>query len=145
MNQSKIETGQPEPQHNSEPKADNKQVSPSIANAFVSGSRVLYLSLKKQPFEVMVTGEKNEEFRKRSNWIMSRLYEKNGRQKHYNYVKFVNGYGNDKPYFICKYEGVFECYMKVAKHSYSNGLVVEGIGKGDFIILCGNIVELGNV
>lgn len=111
----------------------------------VSGSHVLYLSLKKKPFDVMITGEKNEEFRKRSTWIMSRLYDNAGKQKHYDYIKFVNGYGNDKPYFICKYEGVFECYMKVAKHSYSNGLIVDGINKGDFIILCGEIIERGNV
>jgi hypothetical protein len=126
-------------------KDDGLHVSPACIKHNVSGSRVLFLSLKKQPFDVMITGEKNEEFRKRSAWIMSRLYDNIGKPKHYDYIKFVNGYGNDKPYFICKYEGVFECYMKVTKHSYSNGLTVDGIGKGDFIILCGKIIERGNV
>jgi hypothetical protein len=106
----------------------------------LSGCRILHLTLSKIPFEVMVTGEKQEEFRKNSDWIRSRLFE-----KEYDYIKFANGYGSDKPYFICKYEGFMECYMNVAERKYSNGLSITGIGKGDFIIYCGDIVERGNI
>ena len=38
MNQSTKEIGQPEQEPNNEQKADEKQVSPSIANALVGGS-----------------------------------------------------------------------------------------------------------
>jgi hypothetical protein len=109
--------------------------------------KTLHLTLSKKPFEVMVTGEKKEEFRKGSDWIVSRLFSDwgNGVQKEYDVIKFVNGYGSDKPYFICKYDGFVECYMDVAKATYSNGLVVEGMGKGDFVILCGEIIEKGNL
>ena len=93
----------------------------------------------------MVTGEKQEEFRKNSDWIRSRLFDKEDNEKEYDYIKFVNGYGADKPYFICKYEGFMECYMDAAKRKYSNGLSITGIGKGDFIIYCGAIVESGNL
>lgn len=107
--------------------------------------KTLHLTLKKEPFDVMVTGEKHEEFRKGSDWIESRLFGDNWQPKEYDVIKFVNGYGATKPYFICKYEGFMECYMNVTTREYSNGLKIEGIGKGDFIILCGEIIEKGNL
>lgn len=108
-------------------------------------NRTLNLTLNKKAFEVMVTGEKPEEFRKGSDWIRSRLMHSDGTYKRYHQIKFVNGYGSDKPYFICKYEGFLECYMEVAERIYSNGLTVSGIGRGDFIIYCGDILETGNI
>jgi hypothetical protein len=108
--------------------------------------KTLHLSLKKAAFDVMVTGEKQEEFREGSDWIISRLLEPNWEKvKEYDLIKFVNGYGAHRPYFICKYKGFFECYMDVATREYSNGLKIEGIGKGDFVILCGDIIEYGNL
>jgi hypothetical protein len=106
---------------------------------------ILHLTLSKGPFDVMVTGEKKEEFRKNSDWIRSRLFDKLGVEKKYDYIKFVNGYGKNKPYFICEYVDFVECYMDVAERKYSNGLIVTGISKGDFIIYCGDIVEIGNL
>ena len=47
----------------------------------------LKLSINKKAFDVMVTGEKTEEFRDESKWIMSRL------KKDYDFVQFTNGYG----------------------------------------------------
>ena len=93
----------------------------------------------------MVTGEKQEEFRAGSNWIRSRLVDSLDNEKEYDVIKFVNGYGKDKPYFICEYGGFMECYMDVTKREYSNGLTIIGIGKGDFIIYCGDIIESGNL
>lgn len=108
--------------------------------------RILNLTLEKKAFEVMVTGEKTEEFRKYSEWIYSRLYDyKTGQKKEYDLIKFVNGYGKAKPYFICKYEGFLQCKMPKTTLTYSNGLTVSGIGKNDFIIYCGDIIERGNL
>lgn len=107
-------------------------------------TKILHLSLKKQWFDLMVTGEKYEEFREGNDWIRSRLFDKWYNEKEYDVIKFVNGYGSDKPYFICEYKGFMECYMDV-KRKYSNGSTIEGIGKGDFIILCGEIIEKGNL
>lgn len=106
--------------------------------------KVLLLTLHRAAFEVMVTGEKKEEFRKGSQWIINRLFDKNMQAKEYDLIKFVNGYGSDKPFFTCRFEGFLDCYMPVATRKYSNGLIVSGIGKGDFIIYCGQIVEIGN-
>ena len=107
----------------------------------VSGSRILHLSLKREPFAVMITGEKVEEFRKPSKWIKSRLFDKNGCAKIYDYVKFVNGYGADKPYFICKFEEVF-CNQSDYIMNYTTFSV--GVAKGDYVIRLGKIVERGN-
>lgn len=100
--------------------------------------RVLHLSLKKKPFEVMVSGEKDREYRKPTKWIKSRLFGKG-----YDIIKFVNGYGSDKPYFTCKYLG-FNRSHNDCSWSYSNGLTVE-IEDGDLIILMGEIIERGNL
>jgi len=105
----------------------------------LTNNRILHLSLNKKAFEVMITGEKKEEFRKNSDWIRSRLFDKDGNEKQYDYIKFTNGYGVDRPCFICQYIDFVECYMDVAERKYSNGLSITGIGKGDFIIFFGEI------
>lgn len=90
----------------------------------------LKLSINKKAFDVMVTGEKTEEFRDESKWIMSRL------KKDYDFVQFTNGYGKERPVFIAKYLGYsFGDVDKV----YSNGLSVKGI---KIIIKVGEIVDV---
>ena len=106
--------------------------------------KILYLSLKKDPFDVMVTGEKTKEYRKFSKWIKSRLFDNNGNPKIYDLVKFVNGYGSDKPYFICKFDGVIQCDNTI-NIEFSNGLSISGLTEDDYIIKLGKIVEVGNL
>jgi hypothetical protein len=106
--------------------------------------KILYLTLTKPPFEVMITGEKNREYRKPEKWIKSRLYYPNGEPKKYDLVKFTNGYESYKnPYFAATYLG-FEIAQKNYKVEYSNGLVVY-VHKGDFRIKLGSIVRKGNI
>jgi hypothetical protein len=111
----------------------------------VSGWRLLHLSLKKEPFQVMITEEKPIEFRKdtESGWIRSRLLTPNGDKKEYDGVLFTNGYGNDKPYFIAEYRG-FTFAQHDFTEQYSNGLNVE-VEQGDFQIFLGKVVKKGNV
>jgi hypothetical protein len=100
--------------------------------------RILHLTLKKLPFDVMLSGEKRIEYRISSQWMMSRLEGKN-----YDLIKFVNGYGIDKPYFFSKYEG-WEIEMNDNVINYSNGLIVES-KKGTIKIKLGEIIEKGNL
>ena len=79
---------------------------------------MLKLVLKKKPFEVMQTGEKLEEYRKKSKWIESRLIDKK-----YDYVEFYLGYWKDRPSFKMKYNG-YELISDIHKE-YSNGLKVD--------------------
>jgi len=100
--------------------------------------KTLHLTLSKKPFEVMLSGEKQIEIRNPSDWIKSRL-----KKKDYDVVKFVNGYGSDRPYFITEYKGYYisEEFKDV---NYSNGLMVT-ISEGDYIIKLGDIIERGNI
>ena len=75
------------------------------------------LSINKKAFEVMVTGEKFEEFRNESKWILSRL------NKDHDYIQFTNGYESESPVFIAKYSGYTTANIDEV---YSNGLAVKG-------------------
>lgn len=78
----------------------------------------------REPFDVMVTEEKLEEFRKVCDWMTSRLYEKNGDIKHYDYIEYTNGYGHHRPRFVTDYLG-FELVHTGIRRSYSNGLEID--------------------
>ena len=67
--------------------------------------KILQLTLSKLPFDFMVNGLKNHEYRNESKWIISRLINENGEQNKFTHIKFTNGYGKDKPYFIAEYIG----------------------------------------
>ena len=115
----------------------------------ITNKRVLRLTLHKKAFEVMVTGEKTEEYRKPSVWINSRLYQKKTlgkflyhEPKEYDLVIFTNGYGKDKPYFIAQMINHSPSNHH-AEYCYSNGLQVE-VTPGMHIIKLGNILEVGN-
>jgi hypothetical protein len=100
-------------------------------------SNTLLLTLNKKAFDVMVSGEKALEFRKPSAWIKTRL------KKKYRYVRFTNGYGSDKPYFIADYWGWWE--SNIDRYlAYRNGLCVD-VKEGDIVIHIGQIIETGNL
>ena len=106
--------------------------------------RILHLNIYDKPFEVMKTGEKTREYREPTAWIKSRLIDRKTKNpKDIDFVKVINGYGNDKPYFIAKYLG-FEISKYNYRMSYTNNLVVH-VRKGMFRILIGDVVEVGNV
>jgi hypothetical protein len=100
-------------------------------------TKILYLTLKKPQFQVTFSREKQIEYRKNGDWIKSRLLKKD-----YGFVKFTNGYGLNKPYFICEFLG-WE-YSKAGIHKYSNGLKVF-VNEGDIAIKLGNIIDSGNI
>ena len=94
---------------------------------------ILKLTLKKKWFDLMIVGKKNKEFRKPSKWIDSRLIGKS-----YNFVKFTNGYGNDKPFFYVEYKS-FEKSKKSQEFIFDGNCVT--VEKGDYIIHLGQIIK----
>lgn len=103
--------------------------------------RVLHLTLKKLPFEAMVTGEKNVEYRDRSRWMNSRLFWRDNSRRHYDYVFFRNGYGLNRPWFVAEYLG-----FSTVEHidiTYSNGLTVK-FDEPKYGIQIGKVLESGN-
>jgi len=111
--------------------------------------KTLLLTLQSKPFQVMLSGEKTVEFRKPSDWIKSRLFNKDGSRKEYDVIKFVNGYGEDKPFFVAIFDG-FDNFTRGKYNEcanqliYSNGLEVI-LEEGDFQIYLGNILKKGNL
>jgi hypothetical protein len=57
---------------------------------------LLTLSLYKEYFDQILSGEKKIEYRQRSEHWDKRL------SKQYDTVKFINGYGNDRPWLVCQ-------------------------------------------
>lgn len=98
----------------------------------------LFLTLKKKQFDVTISGEKKIEYRRDSVWIKSRLIDKS-----YDLIKFTNGYGNDKRYFIVEYLG-YKIVSKDEVLQYSNGLEVI-LKPGYFAIKLGELIEKGNL
>jgi len=85
----------------------------------------------------MLSGVKKQEYRKPSAWIKVRLENKS-----YNFVKFVNGYGNDKPFFICEYKG-FEVSKNQQTVEFEGHKV--NVERGDYIIQLGRVIDYGNL
>lgn len=63
--------------------------------------RVLRLTLKRQWFDMIASGEKTEEYREQGKWIDSRV----NANKEYDVVEFKNGYGPDVPCCVVEYLG----------------------------------------
>ena len=81
---------------------------------------MLKLTLKKLAFDLIESGEKKEEYRKESKWILSRLNRIN--KEELKFVEFRNGYRKTSPSFIVEYKG-WEIVKDIDK-TYSNGLHV---------------------
>lgn len=105
-------------------------------------SNILLLTVQKRWFDLMVTSDKNMEFRKPSEWIKSRLYDSEGNARHYTHIKFINGYGGDKPYFVANFEGFGTGYDNTYRFSDGSKVIV---AKEDFAIFIGQITESGNL
>lgn len=87
----------------------------------------------------METGEKTNEYRKPSLWILSRLYDKQGNKKDYTHIKVTWGYGSERPYYVAEFK-YFLFTERTYTKKYSNGLQVK-INKGDINIKIGKIIE----
>ena len=105
-------------------------------------ANTLFFNLKTEPFKAMVTGEKNEEYRAIGKWMDARLFNKDGSERHYDYVKFVLGMGADKPYFVCKYLGFKK--VKNIHYRYKNNLTVD-FDDERYAVMLGEVVEQGNL
>lgn len=113
-----------------------------ITEEELKNSKILFFNLKTEPFKVMVTGEKNFEYRDIKQWSTSRLLNKDGSPKHYDYVMFQIAYNPTNPFFYCEYLG-FE-KIKSVDINYSNGFKVK-FEDERYAIKLGDIVFRGNL
>jgi len=108
------------------------------------GKNVLRLTLSAEPFAVMITGEKSFEYRKPTKWMIARVFDKQGKPKVFDYVLFVNGYGDDLPFFITSYGGQTVSVENVFDLKFSTGFKMD-INKSDLILYLPQVVAFGNV
>ncbi len=97
---------------------------------------ILHLTLKETPYFLTAQGLKTIEYRKPSQWIKSRLIG-----KEYDVVKFVNGYGNDRPYMIFEYKG-YEIAQEKRTISFPPSSFKVEVEPGDYMIHLGKLVEM---
>ena len=100
--------------------------------------KTLQLTLKKKWFDLMITGEKTEEFRVNKPYWVSRL-----EGKEYDRVRFTNGYGKDRPWFEAEFKG-WDAFPWSDERRYSDGSVLE-IPPGTIVIKLGGVVDKGNL
>lgn len=72
---------------------------------------VLRLTLKKEWFDMILSGEKKEEYRDIKDYWRARLeetprYPFEFNPKHFDLVEFTNGYGSDKPRIVVQCFGI---------------------------------------
>ena len=64
-------------------------------------SKVLHLTLKKEWFDLILSGDKKIEYREiKNHWV--KMLE----NKQYDYIHFVNGYGKHRPWMDVTMKGV---------------------------------------
>lgn len=102
--------------------------------------RTLYLTIKKQWFDLILSGEKKEEYRDiKGYWIKRLRVPVNTGAilfQNYSYVQFTNGYGKDKP------TAIFECLgITIGKGNPKLGAPREDV----FIIKMGKEISRSNL
>lgn len=72
---------------------------------------MLILHIKKKHFDEILTRWKKKEYRKKTKYYRSRLFNKDGSLKH-NTIMLINGYGYTRPYVVLDLIDVIE-YKKI--------------------------------
>ncbi len=65
----------------------------------------LKIVIKGEPFDDIASKKKIIEYREYTPFWISRLYDKEGKKRHYELIEFINGYNTDARRMITKYEG----------------------------------------
>jgi len=104
--------------------------------------KILKLTLKKEWFDMILSGEKKEEYREVKEYWMHRLEDSSTAMfvinyKKFDLVEFKNGYGENVPTMLV------ECLE--INHGYSNPKWCGGIEDFFYVIKLGKIVETKNL
>jgi len=110
----------------------------------LEGFKVLHLTLKKLPFDLMKDGFKQIEIRTPSSWMKSRLI-KNLEFVEYDFIIFTNGYGTNSPLFVSEFGGVeisklqeFRKYSNQIQFGINNTFYYP-VNVGDYLIGLGPV------
>jgi len=116
----------------------------------INGKNVLLLTLKKEWFQMILSGEKKQEYRTIKPYWIKRLaaaynshytglvgedYEKKYFFKHFDYIKFENGYGSKVPSMLIEFKSI-----EIGQGNPEWGGTKEEV----FILNLGEIIETKN-
>ena len=104
--------------------------------------KTLKLTLKKKWFDMILCGEKKEEYREYKPYWITRLMNLGPEgvfmsYKNFDYVEFTNGYGRKRPSVKLELVGLYGGYGGFAKWGAAPG--------HQFILELGDIIETKNV
>lgn len=68
--------------------------------------KILHLTLMKRWFDEILVGTKKVEYREIKPYWTKRLFEENGKPKHYDFVLFRNGYSKSARKIITEFKGL---------------------------------------
>lgn len=112
----------------------------NLKNETNMDNAVLHLALKKKWFDMILSGEKKEEYREDKQYWRNRLLIPgdvcDGRW--YNEIHFTNGYGKKVPYMRIEFKGLVDKERAICNPNW-------GYTDNVFIIKLGKILETGNL
>ncbi|MBN2640357.1 MAG: ASCH domain-containing protein [Victivallales bacterium] len=98
--------------------------------------KILHLTLKKKWFDMILSGEKKEEYRKFKPYWLKRLMNEYNVWKDFDIIRFTNGYGADKPSIDVEF---LDVCIGVGKPEWG------APGVAVFVLTFGEIIETRNI
>jgi len=105
--------------------------------------KILHLTLKKKWFDMILSGEKKEEYREPKQYWISRLFDEGllfYDHKEFDIIRFKNGYQKDAPQMDVEFKGT-EYRGHYEPLNYEWGAIK---GKNYIVIKLGNIISTLN-
>lgn len=97
--------------------------------------RVLHLTLKKKWFDLILSGEKKEEYREIKPYWAKR-FKDFLIKKPFDAIKFKNGYAKDAPAILVELKGI---NFGISKHEWSDSAYL------CYVLTLGEIIETSNI
>ena len=96
--------------------------------------KILHLTLKKKWFDQILAGTKKIEYREIKPYWTKRLFDDNGKSKHYDIIYFRNGYSKDAHKMQVKFKGIRIGLLKEDIGGWNKGLQIYEIRLGGLVI-----------
>ena len=98
--------------------------------------KILTLTLKKKWFDMILSGEKKEEYREIKPYWQTRFLESDTINKNFDAVLFKNGYAKNAPSILIEHCGLWAGHGRISWGAPD---------KKVYIILLGSIIETKNI
>jgi len=95
--------------------------------------KILHLTLKKKWFDQILAGTKKIEYREIKPYWTKRLFDKDGKPKHYDIIEFRNGYSKEARKMQVEFNEVRTSRLKEDVLGWNKGMNVYGIILGEVL------------